>query len=222
MQIAHLFAELRFAAPSLAFIAKGMELANVLSKTMPRFQVTFPSVTFSLDEAGGQLVLDPVRALVAIHGPKATPERCIEVLVSTMKQWRTTIKEDPPTYQRVGFRAQMVEASDMTRAELIRIYTEAFFSEHYRGRFGQNDFALTIENLDGAEGFRIFAGAMHRDELIQKWPPAFSLERDGKSYLTLDIDLGTAKAQNMGFESFIRTSWADIGKQAEWFFAPMQ
>lgn len=219
METAHLFLELRFAAPSFPFLDRGMTLAGALAEVMPSYESDGTAVKFNPandDHVG----IEPTRIALDLHGPGATPQRCIELATTVCKGWQEHIG-DLPKYQRLGFRAQLYEPAQLERRELIEVETRHIFSEGYQKKFGEADFALTVEDVDGLTGYRVFAGAMHHEEMLAKWPPRFTVEHDARSYLTLDLDHGTTHVQGFGFDAFVLEKWAEMNKTFAWFVAPL-
>lgn len=220
MQVAHLYLELKF-APSVAYLARNMLLAEPLAKSMPSFTTDTVSIRFQSEDAGTQLQIEPGRIWVALHGASASATKCASVMTDTLKEWRKIVGP-LPEYSRVGFRSQVFFESSMSREELISIYAPVLFSDGYREKFSDADFAVTVEDFKGLEGRRIFAGAMHHDEIVAKWTPTFRIEREGLSYFTLDFDHGSGKVQELGVDAFVLESWADVIETATWFSAPIQ
>jgi hypothetical protein len=197
-----------------------MLLAEELSMKYPIWNTDTVSTRFSLNDGRDELQIEPLRIWIAAHGPHASANDCVAVMSEVSKAWQKTIGQ-LPEYQRVGFRAQVFYETEMSREELIAICKRFMFSDSLFQQFPDDDFALTFEKAEDTLLKRTFVGAMHHDELVAKWTPEFEIEREGLSYLTLDMDRGSAEASGMGFVDLAREAWGDMLETAKWLASPV-
>lgn len=98
----------------------------------------------------------------------------------------------------------------MTRRELIDVYGGWLFQDTFRETLPRNhDFALTIEDIDGADGERLMLGMMGFDELLSKWNLREELVESALSFVTMDIDFGSSHVKPTAgdVEAFVRSTW---------------
>jgi len=206
--------ELRFKQVAFQYLANHMRIAGALAKDYPMLQASPTAVKFDVDE-NAALVLDGGRIALSLTLKAAVTSRCIEIASRAIREWKTGAGDLPPL-QRAGFRVQSAQATEMSRRELIDVYSDAIFATEFRARLEPNhDFALTIEELEGVDGRRLNLGMMGYEELLGKWQLPGDQVEEAPSFLTTDFDYGNSKvsASVSDVELFIKKSWADISSR---------
>lgn len=214
MPILRVFLELRFLTNSLEYISKGMDIAADLSDDYPQFQTNGIAITFTTNpETGSTLSLDPGRVLVALNSTDCNQDQCRIPLTKAIHAWTKHIRR-LPTLQRTGLRFQTVFGSEMTRQELIEIYSGHIFNDAFMTKREQgHDFLIVLEKFVDNNGDRQQIGVMSHEELVVKWSLNEDwIEHPTPCYLTTDLDFAQS---NVKFavgevESFLRQTWGII------------
>jgi hypothetical protein len=214
----HLFLELRFSVISFPFLNNGMSMAGEIAESYARLETNGITTRFNVPD-DDVIFIDPGRLGIELHGEDANGPAAVKRMKWVVSAWKKHIG-DLPKLGRVGFRVQAIEPHEGSRTQLIEVLSKSLFSARYYERYDRADFAITAEEIEGVEGYRSFLGAMHHDELMEKWKPKVEPSPRAPSYLTLDVDFGTAKAQGTAYETFVLGKWAEIGETMKWFSEP--
>ena len=204
--------ELRFAVISLPYMSRGLDMAAAFARDFADFQTNGLNVQFDIG-GGSNIVFDPTKIGLTLIADHADLNEATKLAARCLKEWATHVRSEL-VFSRVGVRAQSVQSSDMTRQELTEVCSAFIFSDRFRSTIPKDpDFAVTIENLDGADGIRIVLGVMSFDELLKKWQLPDNTVDDAGSFLTIDTDLGASEVRPQDVEQFIRRSWATISER---------
>ncbi|MGA3037771.1 MAG: hypothetical protein ABSE64_09855 [Vulcanimicrobiaceae bacterium] len=211
MFTARIFLEMRY-EPSLLFLANAMKFASTLQKKYPRFNTNLMATSFDLGE-GSSITAEPNRMLVVLNLDQATVTRCNELAGELRHTWQSTVDRELPTFTRVGFRVLTAFPSEMTRQELIDVYSAHLFGQDFHKTKDNADFAVNFEQLDGIDGHRLVLGIMNYAELLQRWGFDEDSVEEAGSFFTTDFDYGSSKVSSNGVDHHILLLWNEIQKQ---------
>ena len=208
MIVTRVMYELRFSELSMAFVAHGFDIGVALAEKYHKWEAQSRLLKFYPND-GDILQFDTARILVDVQFP-SSPFVAASSMAECVRVWREKLGS-VPALQRVGLRALIATATDMSRGELISVADKATVTSDIKNVFGRtSDFAITLEDLDGADGYRLILGCMDYEEINTKWGLREDGLKEAKSFLVEDIDFGRSESTIADVEGYFSKTWTSV------------